>query len=89
MVVGSFATNPYLFKNVQYDAVRDFAPISLVARNPQIFVVHPGLGVTSLAEFVQLAKRKGSGLDFATAGAGTSSRLTLELFRLAAGIIYD
>ncbi len=86
MVFDSFATNPYLYKGVQYDPVRDFAPISLVAKSPQLLVVHPGLGVKSYKEFLQLAKSKGSALDFATAGAGTSSRLSLELFKLTAGI---
>ena len=86
IVFDSFTTNPFLFRNVQYDPSRDFAPIMLVARYPQVFAVHPSLGVKNLKEFLQLARAKGSALDFATAGAGTSSRLSLELFKIAAGV---
>jgi tripartite-type tricarboxylate transporter receptor subunit TctC len=85
-VFDGFATNPYLYKNVQHDPVKDFAPISLVVRSPQIFVVHPSLNVQSIQAFVQLAKAKGDALAFATAGAGTSSRFSVELFKGAAGI---
>jgi tripartite-type tricarboxylate transporter receptor subunit TctC len=82
MVFDSFTTNPYLFSGVQYDAVRDFAPISLVARSAQVLVVHPSLGVRTLKDFLRYARSKGSAMNFATAGAGTSSRLGLELFKI-------
>lgn len=86
MVFDSFATNPYLYSNVQYDPIRDFAPVSMVARSPQLLVAHPDLGVRTFADFLQLARSRGSNLDFATAGAGSSSRLSLELLKLSAGI---
>jgi len=82
MVFDSFTTNPYLFSGVQYDAVKDFAPISLVARSAQVLVVHPSVGVRSLKDFLQYARSKGSAMNFATAGAGTSSRFGLELFKI-------
>jgi tripartite-type tricarboxylate transporter receptor subunit TctC len=85
-VLDSFTTNPYLFKNVPYDVARDFAPISLLVRSPQVVVVHPQLGVRSFSEFVAVAKARGPALNCATAGPATSSRLTLELMRLAIGI---
>jgi tripartite-type tricarboxylate transporter receptor subunit TctC len=86
MVFDSFITNPHLFKDVKYDAVRDFAPISLVVRSAQVLVAHPGLGARNLNQFLQLAKSKGDALNFATAGPGTSSRFSMELFRMTAGI---
>ena len=86
MVIDSFVTNPYLFKGVKYDAVRDFAPVTLVVRSPQVLVVHPDLGVKNLAEFVALARKEGTSLNFGTAGAGTSSRLSMELFKITTGI---
>ncbi len=86
VVFDSFAANPYLFKDVPYDVVRDFAPISLLVRSPQVVVVQPKLGVTSFREFIAVAKARGPALNCATAGPATSSRLTLELLRLTAGI---
>jgi tripartite-type tricarboxylate transporter receptor subunit TctC len=86
MVFDSFTMNPYLYKNVQYDPVRDFIPITLVVRNPQLIVAHPSLGVKNINEFIKLAKARGSKLDFATAGAGTSSGLTLELLKMTFGL---
>ena len=86
MVFDSFTMNPYLFKNVQYDPIRDFAPITLVVRNPQLLVAHPSTGARTLPEFLQLVRSKGSGFNFATAGAGTSSGLSLELFKALARV---
>ena len=86
MVFDSFTMNPYLFKNVQYDPIRDFAPITLVVRNPQLLVAHPSVGARKLQDFVQLVRGKGAGFNFATAGAGTSSGLSLELFKSMAKV---
>lgn len=86
MVFDSFATNPYLFKDVKYDPVRDFAAVTLVVRSPQVLVVHPTLGVKSLRDFVALARSQGASLDFGTAGPGTSSRLSMELFKSTTGL---
>jgi tripartite-type tricarboxylate transporter receptor subunit TctC len=82
----TFASNPYLFSDVHYDPVKDFAPIILVARYPQVLVVHPSLGVRTLAEFVAYAKQHGDRLNYASAGPASSSRLGYELFSHEAGI---
>jgi tripartite-type tricarboxylate transporter receptor subunit TctC len=82
----TFATNPFLFKNLQWDPVRDFAPIMQVCRYPQVLLVHPSLGVRTVAEFVALARQKGADLNFGSAGPASSSRLAYELFKDAAGI---
>ncbi len=86
MVFDSFTTNPWLFPNVHYDPQRDFAPITLIAYAAQVFVVHPSLGPRTVEEFVRLAHERKGALAAATAGAGTSSRLSLELFRQTAAI---
>jgi tripartite-type tricarboxylate transporter receptor subunit TctC len=86
MVFDSFATNPYLFKDVKYDPVRDYAAVTLVGRSAQALAVHPSLGVRSLNDFLQLARTQGSKLDWGTAGPGTSSRFSMELFKITAGI---
>jgi len=82
----TFAINPFLFRNLQWDPIRDFAPVMQVCRYPQILVVHPGLGVKTVQEFVALAKKKGADLNFGSAGPASSSRLAYELFKETAGI---
>ncbi|HZR68408.1 MAG TPA: tripartite tricarboxylate transporter substrate binding protein [Burkholderiales bacterium] len=83
----SFASNPWLLKkNVTVHKVDDFAPISLVVRSPQVLVVPPTLGVKTLDQFLRLARAKGEALNYGTAGAGTSSRLSVELFKDLTGI---
>jgi tripartite-type tricarboxylate transporter receptor subunit TctC len=82
----TFATNPYLFKGLKWDPVRDFAPLMQVCRYPQVLLVHPSLGVKSVKEFVALAKQKGESLNYGSAGPASSSRLAYELFKDTAGI---
>jgi tripartite-type tricarboxylate transporter receptor subunit TctC len=86
VVFDSFATNPYLFKDVKYDPVKDFAPVTLMGRSAQVLAVHPDLGVKTLNDFVQLARSRGSNLDWGTAGPATSSRFSMELFKITTGI---
>lgn len=85
----TFATNPHMYKDLQYDIVRDFAPIMLIARYPQILVVHPSLKVRTVPEFVAYAKANGAKMNFGSAGPASSSRLAYELFKEAAGIQMD
>ena len=86
MVFDSFTMNPYLYKNVQYDPVKDFAPITLVVRNPQLWVVHPSVEAKNLQDFLRILRKAGSSFNFATAGAGTSSGLSLELLKSMAKV---
>lgn len=86
MIFDSFVTNRWLFKSAQYDPVKDFAPITLVTRSPQVLLLHPDVGVKTLKDFLALAHSKGAGMDFATAGPATSSRLSLELFKQTANL---
>ena len=82
----TFASNPHLYRNLKWDPVRDFTPVMELCRYPQVLLVHPSLGVHSVAEFVALAKRKGTQLNYGSAGPASSSRLAYELFKEAAGI---
>src|SRR5437016_9430785 len=82
----TFAINPFLFKGVQWDPVRDFAPVMQVCRYPQVLLVNPALGVKTLQEFVALAKQTGPQLNYGSAGPASSSRLAYELFKEVAGI---
>jgi len=85
-VFDSFISNPHVFRNAPYDTIRDFAPISLMIRGPQLVVVHPRLGVRTFSEFLVQAKSRRTPLNYATAGAATSSRLSVELFRATANV---
>jgi tripartite-type tricarboxylate transporter receptor subunit TctC len=85
-VFDSFVSNPHVFRSAPYDVVQDFAPVSLMILGPQLFVVHPALGVRTFGEFLPLAKSRRTPLNYATAGAATSSRLSVELFKMTANL---
>lgn len=89
MTFDTFATNPHMYKNLPYDVVRDFAPVMLVTRYPQILVVHPSLKVKTVPEFVAYAKANGAKMNYGSAGPASSSRLAFELFKEAAGFQMD
>jgi tripartite-type tricarboxylate transporter receptor subunit TctC len=84
--IGPHAVNPSLYPKLQYDGVRDFAPIIPVSIQPSILVVHPSLGVTSVRELVALAKSKPGQINYASAGAGSSPHLATEMLNTAMGI---
>ena len=84
--VASFATNVSLRKSLPYDPVLDFAPISLVATQNLMLLIHPSVPAKSVKELVALAKRQPGTLSFASAGNGTGGHLSGELFKLLAGI---
>ena len=76
--VGTQAINPALYKNLPYDAVRDFTPIALVAVAPVAIVTNPALQVSNLADLVALAKRTPGKLNYGSAGPGTPGHLTAK-----------
>ncbi|MCJ7798413.1 MAG: tripartite tricarboxylate transporter substrate binding protein [Polaromonas sp.] len=83
--IGPLTIAPHMMK-LAYDPVRDLAPITMGVNFPNVLVVHAGVGVKTLAEFVALAKKKPGSLDFASTGAGSASHLAGELFNDQAGI---
>jgi len=83
----SMAVNPLLFRRLPYDPARDFAPVLGLAAVSYVLVVAPGLPVRSVADLVALAKAEPGKLTFASTGAGTTARLTAELFQRDAGIV--
>jgi len=84
-VFDNFPLIQVLYKDVPYDAIRDFAPITLTVRNRMILAVPHSLGVKDLKQFLQLGQSKSANLNYASAGAGTSSHLAVELFKSKAG----
>jgi tripartite-type tricarboxylate transporter receptor subunit TctC len=80
MGISTLATNPAIFKKVPYNALTDFAPITLVLSAPNILVVHPSLPVKSVKELIWFAEARPGQINFASAGAGTNPHLSMELF---------
>ncbi len=82
----SLVINPHLYKNVTYDALKDFMPIGLVVEGPMMLVVSPGLPVNSVAELIAYAKASPGKLNYASAGNGSMSHLAMAMFMQEAGI---
>jgi tripartite-type tricarboxylate transporter receptor subunit TctC len=83
---GSITINPVFGTNVGYDPVRDFSPTSTISFVPIMLVVHPSLPVRTAGEFVALAKGKPGQILMASAGAGSNTHLTGELFQVVTGV---
>jgi tripartite-type tricarboxylate transporter receptor subunit TctC len=81
-----FNTVHLFSKNVPYNAINDFTPISIVATVPMVVVVPSALNVNTTIELIEYAKRKGGQLSFGTSGTGSSQQLAGILFANAAGI---
>jgi tripartite-type tricarboxylate transporter receptor subunit TctC len=86
LVAPSLAISPALYSKINYDPVKDFAPISLVATVPNVMVTQPTLPAQNLVEFIQYAKAKPGALNFGSGGAGTSNHLAGELFNIVTGV---
>ncbi|MGH8617266.1 MAG: Bug family tripartite tricarboxylate transporter substrate binding protein [Burkholderiales bacterium] len=84
--IGTLAVNPSMDTKLKYDAIKDFAPISLVARLPALMVVNPALPATSIVQFIALAKAKPGTLSYGSGGAGGANHLTTEYFNMLTGI---
>jgi tripartite-type tricarboxylate transporter receptor subunit TctC len=75
-----------LMQSVSYDPIKDFAPITAVAKTPMIVVVHPSLPVRSIKELIALAKAKPGQLNYSSGIAGSTTHLPAELFKAMAGV---
>lgn len=84
--VGSLAVNPYIFANTGYDVNHDFAPVTLLAKVPSLFVVHPDVPAKNLRELVDYAKRHPGQLNYASAGNASAGHLAMEYLKLATGM---
>jgi len=83
--VGPVAINGSLYKSLDYDAVRDFVPVTMAAAGPNIVVVNPSVKVQSIKELVSYIKG-GNKVDFGTSGAGSISHLAAEMFKNMTGV---
>jgi tripartite-type tricarboxylate transporter receptor subunit TctC len=84
--IAAMAAIVSLSRNVPYDPVRDFAPVTQVASQQLVLLVNPGLPAQSVPELIQLAKAKPGQLTFASAGNGSGGHLSGELFKILAGV---
>ena len=84
--VGSLAMNPFMYDKLPYDVDRDFAPVSLLAIVPAIFVVNASVPARDLREFVALAKKEPGKLYYGSAGNGSAGHLAMEYLKQATGI---
>lgn len=82
----TLAVNATLYRNLPYDLVRDFAPVTLLASSPNVLVVHPSLPVKTIRDLVTLAKARPGAINYASAGLGSATFLAAEMFKTAAGI---
>ena len=84
--ISTHAINASLYKNLRYDPVRDFVPITLIARVPNMLVVNPTLPAKNVQELIALLKANPGKYSFASSGNGTSQHLSGELFKTMTGV---
>ncbi len=84
--MGSLTINPALYKKLRYDPLKDFEPVALTHSTSNLLVVNPAVPARSVAELIALARRKPGELTFASAGNGTTSHLSGELFKSLAKV---
>jgi tripartite-type tricarboxylate transporter receptor subunit TctC len=86
LTVGSTSTHvvaPSVYQKLEYDPVKDFAPVSLIAVTPYLLVTHPGLPAKTVKELVELMKSQPGKLNYASAGVGSTTHLAMEMLKSA------
>jgi tripartite-type tricarboxylate transporter receptor subunit TctC len=83
---GTHTVNPNLYAKLGYDAIRDFAPVTLLARQYNALVVHPSVPTRSADELVALAKKQPGKLSYGSSGSGSPNHLGMELFKINAQV---
>jgi tripartite-type tricarboxylate transporter receptor subunit TctC len=84
--ISTHAINASLYKDLQYDPVKDFAPVMLIARVPNMLVVNPNVPAKNVSELIALLKKNPGKYTFASSGNGTSQHLSGELFKTMTGV---
>jgi len=84
--VGTMAVNPYMLKNQPYDVNRDFMPVTLLAKVPNVFVIHPDVPARNFKEFVDYAKANPGKLNYGSAGNASAGHLAMEYLKLVTGM---
>ncbi len=84
--VGTLAVNPYMLSNQPYDVDKDFAPVTLLAKVPNVFVIHPDVPAKNFKEFVAYAKKNPGTLNYGSAGNASAGHLAMEYLKLVTGM---
>ena len=84
--IGTLAVNPFIYDKLPYDPIKDFRPITLLAKVPSLYVVHPDLPVKTLQDFIALARSKPGRLNYGSAGNGSAGHLAMEYLKLVTGM---
>ena len=84
--MGTQAMNVSLYRKLPFDPARDFAPISVVAKNPNLLAVHPSVPVASVKELIAFAKARPGNLNYSSSGTGSMGHMSAELFKLMTGV---
>jgi tripartite-type tricarboxylate transporter receptor subunit TctC len=84
--VGTLAVNPYMLKSQPYDVDKDFMPVTLLAKVPNVFVVHADVPAKNLVEFVQYVKKNPGKLNYGSAGNASAGHLAMEYLKLVTGM---
>lgn len=82
---GTQAINQFLYAKMPYDTQKDFVPVSLVVRVPNVLVVNPALGIRSVQELIERAKAKPGTINYGSPGSGTTGHLSTELLKTLTG----
>ena len=82
----SHAINPHIYKKMNYDALKDFAPVGVIGHFPFALVINPKLPAQNLAEFIDYAKKNKGKINFASWGVGSTSQIAFEQFKQTTGI---
>jgi tripartite-type tricarboxylate transporter receptor subunit TctC len=84
--VGSLAVNPIIFPNQPFNVNKDFLPVTLLAKVPNLFVIHPDVPATTFKEFVAYVKKNPGKLNYGTAGNASAGHLSMEYLKLVTGM---
>jgi tripartite-type tricarboxylate transporter receptor subunit TctC len=84
--VGTLAVNPYMLESQPYDVNKDFAPVTLLAKVPNVFVIHPDVPAKNFKEFIAYAKANPGKLNYGSAGNASAGHLAMEYLKLVTGM---
>ena len=84
--VGTLAVNPYMLSNQPYDVNKDFVPVTLLAKVPNVFVIHPDVPAANFREFVDHVKKNPGRLSYGSAGNASAGHLAMEYLKLVTGM---
>src|SRR5262245_19954205 len=86
MIATSSAINATLYDKLNFNFIRDIAPVASIIRTPNVMVVHPSFPAMTVPEFIAHAKANTGKINYASAGSGTANHLAGELFKVMTGV---